>query len=167
MKNTINLFFTAFFFFIVLIACENDKVASTLSENEITLNEKEFKITKASILGESVNNEGHSSIVLVSETSNNEPKTLTIDIPFFTKKSLTGSYEHPEASGKRPINSNATNYTYVLNSDPITANLESGTVTILHNGANNFSVTVDLKMENENIFKGKYSGSFTIKFDNQ
>jgi hypothetical protein len=55
----------------------------------------------------------------------------------------------------------------VLEENNLTSsNLKSGTVTISHNGGNNYTVDMDLVMNNDLVFSGSYTGEFSVMFMN-
>lgn len=157
MKNTIKLSLTVILLIFTFTYCTNDSL-EVVTKNEITLDGEAFLIDKASIMAESVGEEGHSAIVLTSGNT-----SLTIDIPVFTKDKLTGTYSYPKINQHRLLNHETTNYKNSSNVE----RLEKGTVVIMHEGRNYFSVKVDITMQNGKVFKGTYVDWFELSFDSK
>ncbi|CAM1347915.1 hypothetical protein [Tenacibaculum crassostreae] len=150
-------------FFSVLISCSGSD--DSLNENSIKLNGKSFSVISGSILGVSLGDDGHTGITLVSGTSS-QVKTLMIDVPTFTKETIANTYSFPEENGVLVLNDFLTRYTYFENNTSVSSGLKSGTVTVKHNGGNNYSVIVDLVMNDDSTFKGTYTNDFQVVFNN-
>ncbi|MBS2213571.1 hypothetical protein KEM09_19340 [Carboxylicivirga mesophila] len=147
---------------ISLIGCSKDDDPTV---NNVKMNGESFKIVEASIMGLSVDNGGHTAISLISGNANNV-QTLTIDIESFTRETLEGTYSYPVSEGDKALDDWLTNYMFFEGTEPTTSNLADGTVTITHNKGDNYSIDMDLTMVDGLIFKGEYTGDFTVVFQN-
>jgi hypothetical protein len=55
-----------------------------------------------------------------------------------------------------------TDYTAFDGTDIITSELETGELSIIHNGGNNYTVDIDLEMTDGTTFIGSYTGDFKL-----
>ncbi|CAM1340546.1 hypothetical protein [Tenacibaculum aestuarii] len=163
MKNLFKNCAFILLFTTVLVSCSSSD--DTFNENNIKLNGESFTVASASIVGISLGEDGHSGITLVSGNSA-QVKTLTIDVPTFTKETIANTYSFPEEEGVLALDDFLTRYTYFENNSSVSTGLKSGTVTVKHNGDNNYSVTMDLLMNDDSTFKGTYTNDFQVIFSN-
>lgn len=166
MKKSINLFLTLVTLTMLFISCGSDTENGGLSENKITLDEQPFSINESSIGGVSIKDSGHTVVTLIS-TNGTQKKTLQIDLPTFTKETIANTYSFPEKEGHLVLNEFLTNYIFFEKESITSVGLSNGTAIIKHNGGNNYSITIDLTMQDGKIFKGTYSGDFQVMFMNR
>lgn len=154
--------------FIIFTACSADDVIPGV-RNTLTLNGQTFQVTTASITGVAIDNEGHAGISF-TQVSNTVSKTLTIDIDYTGNSQVAGKYSYPLVGTDKYLDDFLTSYTEIsITSNGTISNatsLSTGSVTIQHNGANSYTVSIDLVMEDGKEFKGSYSGSFLVAFNN-
>ncbi len=146
---------------ISLIGCSKDDDSPTV--NNVKMNGESFKIVEASIMGLSIENDGHTAISLTSGSTTNV-QILSIDIESFTRETLEGTYSYPVNEGDKVLDDWLTNYMVFEGAEPTTSNLESGIVTITHNQGDNYTIDMDLTMVDGTIFKGIYTGDFMVSF---
>ena len=152
-------------FAISLTQCEKDK--ETLPKNNsIKMDGNAFVVVSATMLGVSIEDDGHTAISLISGNAS-ESNVLTIDVNSFTQASIEGDYAFPEVDDKKILNNWLTSYSAFVGSSVESSNLDSGDVSVIHNGKNNYTVIVDLIMDNGVIFTGTYSGDFQVMFYNE
>lgn len=152
---------------VFLSSCGSDETPSTV--NSITLNGSSFKILFPSLIGVSIGGQGHAGISFTSLTNSGLSKTLSIDFEYSPNDPISGSYSFPQAGSDRYLDDFLTNYTEINISgggSPYSTELETGRITIQENGGDNYTVTIDLKMLDGKVFKGKYRGVFTVAFNN-
>lgn len=162
MKSRLFLSITALIL-LTLFSCKKDDVSK--NANDIKMNGEAFSVKMASILGISAGDEGHSGITLVAG-SGLIVKTLTIDVESFTKETLAGTYSYPQQEGDKYLDDFLTNYSEFVNDDMSSTTLSSGTVTVEYNGGKNYTVIMDLTMDDGKQFKGTYTGDFVLSFSN-
>lgn len=155
--------YTALLVCLLMISCSKDDENKAV--NTVKINGQSFSINAASILGVSIENSGHSAITLLSG-SETQGQTLTIDVESFTKETIEGTYSYPLIEGDKALDDWLTNYMVYNNSDMTSNNLESGTVTVIHNGDTNYTIEMDLTMVDGVTFKGTYTDNFTVMFMN-
>lgn len=148
---------------ISLIGCSKDDDSPTV--NNVKMNGESFKIVEASIMGLSIENDGHTAISLISGNGTNV-QTLSIDIESFTRETLEGTYSYPVNEDDKVLDDWLTNYMFFEGTEPTTSNLANGAVTITHNQGDNYSIDMDLTMVDGFTFKGEYTGDFTVVFQN-
>ena len=146
-------------------SCEKDDSAPKNS-NSVKMNGSDFVIASASMIGVSIGDDGHTGITLVSGSAT-QANTLTIDIESFTKETIEGDYAYPAESGKKLLDDWLTNYSVFNETSMNSSNLESGEVSITHNGGNNYTVNMNLTMNDGVSFIGEYTGEFQVMFNNQ
>ena len=157
-----------FFLFVLLItsllqSCSEDEGGSTT--NAIKIDGNPFKAIAPSIVGVSLDGEGHAAISFTNGGASSM-KTLTIDFEYSPDESLSGTYSYPVQGTDRLIDEWLTNYTSYDGETIYDTQLQEGTITIKHNGSDNYTVSMDLTMEDGTVFTGTYSGKFTTQFQN-
>jgi len=151
-----------------LVSCGSDDDAKPSVTNTIKLDGEAFSITAPSLMGVSIDGEGHAGITFTNTNSTGElTKVLSIDFEYSPSESVSGTYSFPQGTS-RFLDDWLTNYTEfsMSSGSSNSTNLESGTVTVTDNGNNNYTVVVDLTMIDGKHFEGKYSGKFTVAFNN-
>lgn len=146
-------------------SCEKDDSAPKNS-NSIKMNDKDFVVVSASMVGISIGEDGHTGISLVSG-SETQVNTLTIDVESFTQATIEGNYAYPEESSKKLLDDWLTNYSIFDGTSMTSSNLESGEVSVTNNGGNNYTIDMSLKMADGVSFIGEYTGEFQVMFNNQ
>jgi len=150
-----------------LMSCQSDDEPST--SNTITLDGDPFKIQSATLVGVSLDGEGHAGINFIN-TDGTLTKSLGIDIEYTANESVSGSYSFPQSGTDKYLDDWMTNYTVMTQSSGGTTsestNLQEGTVTIKDNGDSNYTVTIDLTMVDGKVFKGTYQGKMQAMFNN-
>lgn len=153
---------------LVLISCSSDDAEPSVV-NTITLDGQAFSIQSATLLGVSMDGEGHAGITFVS-TDGTLTKSLGIDFEYTADVSVSGTYSYPQNNTDRYLDDWLTNYTEMTysssSSDSQSTNLQEGTVTVKDNGGSNYTVTIDLVMDDGKVFKGKYQGKMQTMFNN-
>ena len=137
--------------------------------NTITMDGKSFKILFPSLIGVSIDGEGHVSITLSNFTNSGVSKTLGIDFEYSPGVPISGSYSFTQEGDDSLLDEFFTNYTEMDISgggSEYSKELESGRVTVKANGGDNYTITIDLIMVDGKVFKGKYSGDFQTAFNN-
>jgi len=155
------------FLFVALlfVQCEKDE-SEPKASNTIKMDGNSFVVASASIVGVSIDNDGHTGITLVSG-SGTQANTLTIDIESVTKETIEGNYAYPKVNGKKLLDDWLTNYSVFDGTSISSSNLEYGEVTLSHNGGNNYTIDMSLKMDDGVTFIGEYTGEFKVMFNNQ
>ncbi len=149
---------------LLFVQCESDETTSPVT-NSLTLNGESFTVSSAVMIGVSIDDEGHTGITLISGTDA-QANTLTIDVESFTSATIEGDYTYPAEDGKKVIDEWLTSYVEYDGTDYTSTNLKSGEVSIIHNGGSNYTLEMDLLMEDESTFTGTYSGAFQVVFNN-
>jgi hypothetical protein len=150
---------------LLLQSCAVDNIDPT-SENTLKVNGETFEVTMASLLGISLEGEGHAALTFTG-TNGVLTKVLTIDFEYSPSEDVSGTYAYPSASGSRNLNNFLTNYTEMPVTGAVYAtNLEKGTVTVKDNGDSNYTITMDLLMNDGKVFKGTYRGEVQTVFNN-
>ncbi len=149
----------------VLVACEKDNTEPK-TNNSIKMDGQSFTVASASMIGVSIGDDGHTGITLVSG-SGTQANTLTIDVESFTKETIEGEYAYPVESGKKQIDDWLTNYSVFNGSSMTSSNLESGEVSVTNNGGNNYTIDMNMTMDDGVTFIGTYTGEFQVMFNNQ
>jgi hypothetical protein len=143
---------------------DDDKEPST--QNSIQMNGAAFKISAASLVGISIDDEGHAAITF-SASDGSTTKSLTIDFEYAPSVSLSGTYSFPLTGNSRLLDDWMTTYLEYNGTQAFTStNLESGTITLQDHGKSQYTVTIDLTMVDGKIFKGTYKGSIVSSFMN-
>jgi hypothetical protein len=155
--NRLLLVLSVAFFF----SCGGDDGSST--QNSIRLDGESFKVIAPSIQGISMDGEGHAAISFVNGGASTM-RSLQIDVEYSTRANLPGTYAYPDNGEDRLLDEFLTNYTWFEGQDMYDTQLSSGTVTVKHNGSDNYTVTMDLTMEDGSKFTGTYRGEFTTQF---
>lgn len=149
------------FFAFILIGCSDDENGP---QNSIQLNGSSFKITAATLVGVSLDGEGHAAITF-SNVSNSSSKNLTIDFEYSPSQSLSGTYSFPQGNN-RYLDDFLTNYNQFVNSEYYSTELETGTLILTDHGNSNYTVTIDLTMLDGKVFSGTYKGKIASQFQN-
>jgi hypothetical protein len=149
------------FFFVTLISCGDDDGSTT--QNSIRLDGEPYKVVSPSIVGISLDGEGHAVITFVNGGASSM-RSLSIDFEYSTRASLTGTYVFPANGTDRLLDDWLTSYAWYEGQDYYDTHLSTGTLIVKHNGANNYTVTMDLTMDDASEFKGTYKGEFTTQF---
>jgi hypothetical protein len=147
----------------ILSSCGSDEPSGGIS-----VDGKSFNVISASLLGVSIGGDGHATISLISGNSSMS-KTLSLDFEYSPTSPVSGNYSFPQAGSDRYLDDWLTNYTEITLSGSgsvYDTNLESGKITVLDNGNNNYTVTIDITMVDGTVIKGKYRGAFTVMFNN-
>ena len=167
MKKSARLFKSILVLFIAisLIQCKKDDDTPEVI-NSVMMNENNFIVATANIIGVSIGDDGHTGITLISG-SGTQTTTLTIDVESFTQATIEGDYAYPEESGKKILDDWLTNYTVYNGSTMESSSLESGEVSITNNGGNNYTIVMNLEMVDGINFNGTYTGEFQVLFSNQ
>lgn len=147
------------------ISCDSDDETSTV--NNITMDGEPFTVHSASLIGVSMDGEGHAAVNLVN-TDGSVSKSLSIDFEYSPNASVSGTYSFPQEGTDRYLDDWLTNYSVMSHSggSSESTNLLEGTVTVKDNGGSNYTVTVDLKMVDGQLFKGTYQGKMQAMFNN-
>ncbi len=149
---------------LTFVGCSEDEKSP--NNPSIELDGNSFAVSAATMLGLSMEDEGHTAITFIG-TSGSQINTLTIDVESFTAETIEGEYAYPAVSNKKLIDEWLTNYTIIEDEETESStNLESGEVTITHNSGNNYSITMNLVMVNGETFTGTYTGDFEVMFYN-
>jgi len=167
MKKSV-IFFKCIIILLVVISftqCDEDETAPNIT-NTIKMNGNDFVISSASILGISMGDFGHTSISFVNG-SGTQASSLNIDVESYTQATIEGDYTFPEVSGKKLLDDWLTDYTIYDGTNINTSNLEAGEVSIVHNNGNNYTVDINLEMDEGVTFTGSYTGDFQVMFNNQ
>lgn len=147
----------------VLMSCQSDDEPSVV--NTIALDGQPFNIQSASLIGVSIDGEGHAAITLIN-TDGTLSKSLGIDFEYSPDASVSGTYSFPQNNTDRYLDDWLTNYTEMTQATSESTNLTEGTVTVKDNGGSNYTVTIDLLMEDGKVFKGTYQGKMQAMFNN-
>lgn len=148
---------------ILLTGCGDDTPTTV---NAITLDGDAFKITAPSLIGVSIDGEGHAAISFANATSSSS-KVLSIDFEYSPNEDIDGTYSYPQEGTDRYLDEFLTSYTEFSGNNFYSTELESGSITIKNNSGDNYTVTLDLTMVDGKKFEGKYSGKFQVAFNNQ
>ena len=148
---------------LILFSCSKDDESP--SGNSVKMNDQQFKINGAAMLGISIDDSGHTGITLLNGTET-QGTSLTIDVESFTKETIEGNYSYPQTEDSKLLDNWLTNYMVYIGYDMTSSNLQTGSVNIKHNGGTNYSVEMDLTMEDGVEFEGTYTGEFTVMFSN-
>ncbi|MCG8321505.1 MAG: hypothetical protein MI921_18520 [Cytophagales bacterium] len=150
--------------FAITSACSSDD--DSPPPNTLTMDGEAFAVTTANILGVSLDGEGHVAITLVSTDLSNT-QTLTIDFDYVVGESIEGDYAYPKSGDLRLLDNWLTNYVeFQGTSSTAGSNLEEGELTVIDNGDNNYTITMDLTMVDGKVFSGSYTGDFQVTFNN-
>jgi hypothetical protein len=163
-KTFLKVSFAVVLSFFFIQCAKDDTTPKQL--NTVKFNGKDFPIVAASMIGISIDDHGHTGITLVSG-SGTKVTTLTIDVESFTNTTIVGKYNYPKTTNSKELDDWLTNYAVFDDSNLHTSNLQTGEVTISHNGGNNYTVEMNLKMVDGATFSGKYKGDFQVIFSNQ
>lgn len=151
-----------------LMSCQSDDDKPSTS-NTVMLDGESFKIQSASLVGVSLDGEGHAAITFVN-TDGSTSKSLGIDFEYAANTSVSGTYSFPQNDTDKYLDDWMTNYTVMTQSSSgVTSestNLLEGTVTVKDNGDSHYTVTIDLIMVDGKVFKGTYQGKMQAVFNN-
>ncbi|WP_152425175.1 hypothetical protein [Nafulsella turpanensis] len=162
MKKPLSI--TLFLFVFLLSACTKEGMSP--SGNSLTLNGAPFEVATVSLLGVSLEGEGHAGLTFTGREGTTA-KTLTVDFEYSPAQAVDGTYAFPQTNGARLLNDWLTNFTeFNFSGETNSTNLEKGTVTIKDNGDSNYTVTIDLTMTDGKVFKGTYRGDVQAVFNN-
>ena len=148
---------------LVTIQCSEDDTLS--GSGTVKMDGKSFSISAATMIGVSIDEDGHTAISLFS-INGSKTNTLTIDVESFTKATIEGEYAYPAVSDKKLLDDWLTNYAIFDGDTQTSESLESGEVSITHNGDNNYTVDMNLTMLDGVTFIGSYTGDFEVMFNN-
>jgi hypothetical protein len=149
---------------IAFVACNKDEVDPV--SNSLKLDGEAFAVNLAAIMGVSIGEDGHSAIIF-SNGNEAKMKTLTIDVESYSRETIEGSYSYPLAEGDKRLDDWLTNYSEMEGTSYTMTNLEAGTVTVKNNGGDNYTLQMNLTMDNGLVFAGAYTGNFSVLFNNQ
>jgi hypothetical protein len=148
-----------------LSACSDDDKTPTV-ENTIKMDGSTFNVASASLLGVSIDGEGHAGITFTN-TDGSVTKSLTVDFEYSPLTTLSATYSYPQVTNKRLLDDWLTTYSEFNQTTEMTStNLESGTLTLEDNGNSKYTVTIDLTMVDGKVFRGTYKGTVTTFFNN-
>ncbi|WP_439182291.1 hypothetical protein [Carboxylicivirga taeanensis] len=149
--------------FLSLLSCSKDDESP--NSNSLKADGIDFSINEANIMGISAGDGGHTVINLIGGNASGV-KNLAIDIDTYTRETIPGSYSYPTEEGDKVLNDWLTNYMFTDSemTNITTSNLESGRVTITHNGGSNYTLDMDLTMVDGVTFTGIYRGDFSVMF---
>jgi len=152
------------FILILAFGCKEDVVVPTSAV--LTLNGVSFVPENATIIGVSINNVGHAGISLVN-INGTSVETLTIDVEYSGNSSIAGTYSFPQAASDKYLDNFLTNFT-VFDGTTFSgeAQLTEGSISVQENGNNNYTINMNLIMDDGTAFKGTYTGNFTVVFNN-
>lgn len=150
----------------IIFATSCKKDDSSASINSIKMDGSNFSVASASMIGISIGDDGHTGITLVSGSAA-QAKTLSIDVESFTKETIEGDYAYPEVSNKKRLDDWLTNYSVFSGTSVTSTNLKSGDVSVSNNEGNNYTIKLNLTMEDGVTFIGEYTGEFQVMFSNQ
>jgi len=147
----------------VLSGCGSDETPS----NTIKIDGTSLKVLFASLLGVSIDGEGHVAMSLTAVSNSGITKSLSIDFEYSTSAPIAGSYSFPQEGNDRMLNE-ITNYVMmdIVEETQYSTDIESGRVTVKDNGGDNYTLTIDLIMKDGLIIKGTYRGDFEVAFNN-
>jgi len=148
---------------LIILSCSKEDVVPNAST--VKMDGESFSIVSATMMGVSIGEEGHTAITL-SNGSSTQTNTLTIDVESFTKETIEGNYSHPATGDNKLIDNWLTNYMIFEESTSISSNLTSGNVSIVNNSGNNYTIDMDLTMDDGVAFVGSYTGDFIVMFYN-
>ena len=112
-----------------------------------------------------IGTDGHAGISLIS-LNGSSVETLTLDVEYSGNSSVEGTYSFPQAANDKYLDDFLSNFTVSNGTSFDMIQLLEGTVTVVKNEGNNYTVTMDVTMENGTIFKGVYRGEFTVLYNN-
>ena len=160
-----NLSYIFVVIFSIISACSSDDDLST--SNSLQINGEPFTVTSASILGVSLGGAGHAAITLVS-TNLSTTRTLTIDFDYVANQPIAGDYAYPQSANQGLLDDWLTNYSeFNGTTSSNSLHLQEGELTIIDNGGNNYTITMDLTMDDGTTkFSGTYQGDFQVFFNN-
>ena len=161
----ISRIFTVSLLLLVAAGCGSDDDVTPSNGNYIKVNGKSFDIIQASIVGVSIGGEGHAAISL-SNGDQSSMKTLTLDFEYFTDQAIEGEYAYPQIETNRLLNDWLTNYATFDQNTNTTCHLQEGTLKIAHNKEDNYTITMNLIMDDGTVFSGSYTGDFIVFFNN-
>jgi hypothetical protein len=148
-----------------LSACSDDDKTPSV-ENTIKMDGSTFNVVSVSLLGVSIDGEGHAGITFTN-TDGSVTKSLTVDFEYSPSTTLSATYSYPQVNNKRLLDDWLTTYSEFNQTTEITStNLESGTLTLEDNGNSKYTVTIDLTMVDGKVFRGTYKGTVTTFFNN-
>jgi hypothetical protein len=147
--------------FVSLASCGDDDGSST--QNSIRLDGESFKVMAPSLVGVSMDGEGHAAFTFANG-STSTMRSLTIDFEYSPDEPLTGTYVYPDNGEDRLLEEWLTSYTWYDGQDSNETHLSDGSLIVKHNGADNYTVTMDLTMEDGSEFTGTYKGEFNTQF---
>lgn len=151
---------------IALFSGCSDSDGEPAVENTITIDGVPFKGAVVTLVGVSIDGEGHAGISF-TVSNGSASKVLTVDFEYSPSSSLTGIYSFPEANNHRLLDDWLTSYTeFNGNSEMTSTNLNSGTLTLEDLGSSKYKVTIQLMMIDGTIFKGTYKGPIVAVFNN-
>ena len=146
-------------------SCNSDDDASPSNKNSIKLDGNSFEVLQASIIGVSLGGEGHAAISFTNGNPSST-KTLTIDFEYLSDQSIEGDYAFPPIGNQRLLNDWLTNYSEFDGTTNTSIHLQEGTLNIVDNGGNNYTITMNLTMDGEQLISGTYTGEFQVFFNN-
>lgn len=157
-------FLSLLVFGLFAMSCSKDDNILT-TQNNVLLDGQPFDVTTAVILGVSMNGSGHATVTF-SSTSGTTSKTLTIDVEYSGNSSVEGVYSYPQAGSDLYLDDFLTSYLVSDNTTNTLVQLTSGNVTITKNAESNYTVDMDLTMDDGSHFTGSYKGVFIVSFNN-
>lgn len=151
------------FMLVGLMSCGSDDDGGT--PNKILINGEAFETNFNTITGVAQNGEGHAGIAFSSITSSGDSKTLTIDVEYDGTSKLGGTYSFPQGDNLF-LDDFLTNYSVFVGSTYNGTNLSEGTVTVTKNSGDNYTITMDLLMDDGTTFAGTITTDFIVTFNN-
>lgn len=151
---------------IVCLSSCSDSDDGPSMENSMKMNGNAFQVTTVSLIGVSMDDEGHAGITF-TYTDGSITKALTVDFEYSPTAAVSGNYSYPLVNNERLIDEWLTSYTEFNGSNETTStNLEEGTLTLKDNGGSNYTITIELTMIDGKVFKGTYTGPVVAAFNN-
>lgn len=166
MRKSVKLIKTILVLLIVIsfTQCDEDETTPKII-NTIKMNGNDYAIASATMIGMSIDDFGSTSISFLSGTGL-ESRILSLNVESFTAATIEGDYAFPEVTGKKLLDDWLTDYSYYEGTEQYSSNLETGEVSITHNGSNNYTVSMNLVMIDGVTFTGLYTGDFQVMFSN-
>lgn len=144
-------------------SCAVDNIDPT-SKNNLTMDGSPFDVTAVTLVGISLEESGHASLTFTG-TNGALTKVLNVNFEYDPAQPVNGIYSFPVVSGARLLDDWLTNYTEMPVTGAVYATtLKKGTVTINDNGGADYTIEIDLEMNDGKIFKGTYQGAVKAQF---
>ncbi len=157
--NTKLLSFLASIIFFAILSCDSKDEPSIENQNAIQLNGQTFSIETVELILE----DGDPTVANIrfeGLNTNGNTQILDLWIAYDENETIAGTYSFPQGDD-RLLYEALTSYEVRRGIDDSDIYFpESGSVQIQENGADNYTVTINLTMEGEHVFTGFYKGDF-------